>query len=72
MARGIAAPLVSAPRRDALLSCRPDNPTKADAKCAAAAEANERGEHVMQYNARKQDVIRQIYARAFRAAGLSV
>ena len=36
MARGIAAPLVSAPRRDALLSCRPDNPIKADAKRAAA------------------------------------
>ncbi|GAA1967334.1 GrpB family protein [Microbacterium deminutum] len=40
------------------------------AKRAAAAAANERGEHVMEYNARKQDVVRQIYDRAFRAAGL--
>ena len=36
----------------------------------AAAEANARGEHVMQYNARKQQVIREIYHRAFVAAGL--
>lgn len=41
-----------------------------DAKLAAAAEANAAGEHVMQYNARKQPVIRAIYDRAFRAAGL--
>lgn len=41
-----------------------------DAKRAAAAESNARGEHVMQYNERKQAVIREIYARAFRAAGL--
>ncbi len=32
-------------------------------------EANANGEHVMEYNARKQAVIRQIYARAFRACG---
>jgi len=41
-----------------------------DAKRAAAAESNARGEHVMQYNARKQALIREIYGRAFRAAGL--
>jgi hypothetical protein len=29
-----------------------------------------RGEHVMQYNARKEQVIREIYHRAFVAAGL--
>ncbi len=39
-------------------------------KRQAAAEANARGEHVMQYNARKQQVIREIYHRAFAAARL--
>jgi GrpB-like predicted nucleotidyltransferase (UPF0157 family) len=34
------------------------------------AQANAHGEHVMEYNARKQNVIREIYDRAFRAAGL--
>jgi len=42
----------------------------ADAKREAAARANADGEHVMQYNARKQQVIRDIYHRAFVAAGL--
>lgn len=41
-----------------------------DAKIEAADAANSAGEHVMQYNARKQDVIREIHGRAFRAAGL--
>lgn len=41
-----------------------------DAKLAAADAANAGGEHVMQYNARKQQVIREIYHRAFAAAGL--
>jgi len=41
-----------------------------DAKFAAAAASNAAGEHVMEYNARKQSVIREIYDRAFRAAGL--
>jgi GrpB-like predicted nucleotidyltransferase (UPF0157 family) len=36
----------------------------------AASEANAGGEHVMPYNARKQQVIREIYHRAFVAAGL--
>lgn len=42
----------------------------AAAKRAAAAGANARGEHVMEYNARKEQVIREIYRRAFTAAGL--
>lgn len=42
----------------------------AAAKAAAAASANAAGEHVMQYNARKREVIREIYHRAFAAAGL--
>jgi GrpB-like predicted nucleotidyltransferase (UPF0157 family) len=41
-----------------------------DCKLAAAEAANEAGEHVMEYNARKESVIREIYDRAFRAAGL--
>lgn len=41
-----------------------------DTKIAAAAAANAAGEHTMQYNARKQQVIREIHDRAFRAAGL--
>jgi GrpB-like predicted nucleotidyltransferase (UPF0157 family) len=40
------------------------------AKLSAAGEANAAGEHVMEYNARKEPVIREIYDRAFRAAGL--
>jgi GrpB-like predicted nucleotidyltransferase (UPF0157 family) len=50
------------------------NPDERDcyaaAKREAASEANARGEHVQQYNARKQHVIREIYHRAFVAAGL--
>ena len=42
----------------------------AAAKRQAAAAANAGKEHVMQYNARKQQVIREIYHRAFAAAGL--
>jgi GrpB-like predicted nucleotidyltransferase (UPF0157 family) len=42
----------------------------AAAKRRAASEANAAGEHVMQYNACKQQVIREIYHRAFAAAGL--
>ena len=41
-----------------------------DAKLAAARDANAAGEHVMQYNERKERVILAIYERAFRAAGL--
>jgi GrpB-like predicted nucleotidyltransferase (UPF0157 family) len=50
------------------------NPAERDryaaAKRQAASEANAGAEHVMQYNARKQQVIREIYRRAFVAAGL--
>jgi len=42
----------------------------AAAKRQAASIANAGGEHVMQYNARKQQVIREIYRQAFVAAGL--
>jgi len=42
----------------------------AAAKREAASRANAAGEHVMQYNARKQQVIREIYHQAFVAAGL--
>ena len=41
-----------------------------DAKLGAASTSNAAGEHVMEYNARKEPVIRAIYDRAFRAAGL--
>jgi GrpB-like predicted nucleotidyltransferase (UPF0157 family) len=41
-----------------------------DAKLGAASAANAGGEHVMEYNARKEPVIRAIYDRAFREAGL--
>jgi GrpB-like predicted nucleotidyltransferase (UPF0157 family) len=50
------------------------NPNERDryaaAKRQAASQANAAGEHVMQYNARKQQVIREIYLRAFAASGL--
>jgi len=55
--------------RDWLRTNAADRERYRDAKLAAAAEANARGERVMEYNARKQDVIREIYDRAFRAAG---
>jgi len=50
------------------------NPVERDRYAAikrrAASEANARGEHVMQSDARKEPVIREIYHRAFAAAGL--
>jgi len=50
------------------------NPAERDCYAAvkrqAASAASARGEHVMQYNARKEHVIREIYHRAFVAAGL--
>ena len=45
-------------------------PPGADPWVPGAAPANAGGEHVMQYNARKQQVLREIYQRAFAAAGL--
>lgn len=43
----------------------------AAAKREAAAAAQAAGEHMMQYNARKERVVREIYDRAFTAMGLS-
>jgi GrpB-like predicted nucleotidyltransferase (UPF0157 family) len=56
--------------RDWLRGNPGDRDRYATAKRQAASEANAAGEHVMQYNARKQQVIREIYHRAFVAAGL--
>ncbi|ANH39689.1 dephospho-CoA kinase/protein folding accessory domain-containing protein [Nocardioides dokdonensis FR1436] len=42
----------------------------ARAKRAAAAASTSAGEHSMQYNARKEQVVREICRRAFTAAGL--
>jgi GrpB-like predicted nucleotidyltransferase (UPF0157 family) len=56
--------------RDWLREHPQDRDIYRDAKLAAVRDANAAGEHVMQYNARKQGVIREIYARAFAAAGL--
>ena len=41
-----------------------------DAKTGAAAASTAAGEHVMDYNRRKEPVIREIYDRLFRAHGL--
>jgi GrpB-like predicted nucleotidyltransferase (UPF0157 family) len=56
--------------RDWLREHPEDRALYGEAKLAAAEEANEAGEHVMEYNSRKQPVILAIYDRAFRAAGL--
>ncbi|MBO0788391.1 MAG: GrpB family protein [Actinobacteria bacterium] len=56
--------------RDWLRANPADRDRYAAVKRQAASEANAIGEHVMQYNARKQQVIRDIYHKAFAAAGL--
>jgi GrpB-like predicted nucleotidyltransferase (UPF0157 family) len=56
--------------RDWLRGNPADRDRYAATKRQAASEANAAGEHVMQYNARKEQVIREIYRRAFVAAGL--
>jgi GrpB-like predicted nucleotidyltransferase (UPF0157 family) len=56
--------------RDWLRGNPADRDRYAAAKRQAVSEANAAGEHVMQYNARKQQVIREIYHLAFVAAGL--
>jgi GrpB-like predicted nucleotidyltransferase (UPF0157 family) len=56
--------------RDWLRGNPGDRDRYAAAKRQAACEANAAREHVMAYNARKQQVIREIYHRAFTAAGL--
>jgi GrpB-like predicted nucleotidyltransferase (UPF0157 family) len=53
-------------RRDAA-----DRNRYAAVKLEAAAAANAAGEHVMQYNQRKDAVIKAIHRHAFRAAGLA-
>lgn len=58
--------------RDWLRGNPGDRDRYAGAKRRAAAEANAGGEHVMQYNARKEQVVREIYHRAFVATGLLV
>ncbi|MGL5823665.1 MAG: GrpB family protein [Nocardioides sp.] len=56
--------------RDWLIAHPEERAAYADAKAAAAMGANAAGEDVTGYNARKEPVIRAIYDRAFRAAGL--
>lgn len=56
--------------RDWLRADAEDRERYARAKRAAAQVANAESEHVMHYNARKEPVIREIYRRAFTAAGL--
>ncbi len=56
--------------RDWLRGNPGDRDRYAAVKRQAALEANAGGEHVMRYNARKQQVIRDIYRKAFLAAGL--
>jgi GrpB-like predicted nucleotidyltransferase (UPF0157 family) len=56
--------------RDWLRGNPADRDRYAAAKRQAATQANAGGEHVMQYNARKQHVVRVIYHRAFTASGL--
>jgi GrpB-like predicted nucleotidyltransferase (UPF0157 family) len=57
--------------RDWLREHPQDRDLYRDAKLAAVRDANAAGEHVMEYNARKQGVIREIYGRIFAAAGLA-
>ena len=56
--------------RDHLRSDPVDRDRYAAVKCRAADDATEHGEHVQQYNARKQQELRRIALRAFAAAGL--
>ena len=56
--------------RDWLRANAGDRQLYAATKRQAAAQARRSGEHSMQYNARKEQVIREIYHRAFVATGL--
>jgi GrpB-like predicted nucleotidyltransferase (UPF0157 family) len=56
--------------RDWLRGNQAERELYAAVKRQAASEANAAGEHVMQYNARKEQVVREIYHRAFVATGL--
>lgn len=55
--------------RDWLRSNPDDRDRYQEAKLHCVAEANASGETVMEYNARKQNVIRDIYRNIFRAQG---
>jgi GrpB-like predicted nucleotidyltransferase (UPF0157 family) len=57
--------------RDWLRSNPEDRALYAAAKTGAAADTRATGGHTMDYNARKEFVIREIYGRAFRALGLT-
>lgn len=57
--------------RDWLRQHRDDRDRYAAAKNEASAASAALGEHAMEYNARKQDVVREIYARIFAATGLT-
>lgn len=56
--------------RDWLRTHPTDAARYAEAKLAAAAASNAAGEQTMDYNQRKEPVIREIYARMFAAHGL--
>jgi GrpB-like predicted nucleotidyltransferase (UPF0157 family) len=56
--------------RDWLIDNPDDLALYRDAKLESAAAATAAGEHTMEYNLRKQPVIREIYDRMFRANGL--
>lgn len=56
--------------RDWLCSHSEDRALYAAAKAAAAEDIAATGGHTMDYNARKESVIREIYDRAFHALGL--
>lgn len=56
--------------RDWLREHRDDRALYQATKLNAASDSNSAGEHVMDYNARKEPVIRAVYDRAFRAADL--
>lgn len=56
--------------RDWLTEHPEDRERYAEAKRVAARDAAAAGEHVMDYNARKQAVVREVYDRAFVALGL--
>ena len=57
--------------RDWLRAHPEDGSLYAAAKTAAAQRTRAIGGHTMDYNARKESVIREIYSRAFRALGLA-
>jgi GrpB-like predicted nucleotidyltransferase (UPF0157 family) len=56
--------------RDWLRSHPEDRALYTEAKATAARDTRATGGHVMDYNARKESAVREIYGRAFRALGL--